>query len=70
MWEGKKVNGEGAIVNCEWAIQWFESRLSEARNEVDILMNQFRLSEALKTIYSLIWNDFCSWYLEWIKPEF
>jgi len=33
-------------------------------------MNQFRLSEALKTIYSLIWDDFCSWYLEWIKPGF
>jgi valyl-tRNA synthetase len=33
-------------------------------------MQQFRLSEALKTIYSLIWDDFCSWYLEWIKPEY
>ena len=29
-----------------------------------------RLSEALKTIYSLIWDDFCSWFLEWIKPGF
>ena len=28
------------------------------------------MSEALKTIYSLIWDDFCSWYLEWIKPGF
>ena len=34
------------------------------------MMVQFRLSEALKTIYSLIWDDFCSWYLEWIKPGF
>ncbi len=33
-------------------------------------MSQFRLSEALKTIYSLIWDDFCSWFLEWIKPEY
>jgi valyl-tRNA synthetase len=32
-------------------------------------MNQFRLSEALKTIYSLIWDDFCSSYLEWVKPS-
>jgi valyl-tRNA synthetase len=72
MWEEKKAmgNGEVAMVNGEWAMQWFESRLAEVRNEVDILMSQFRLSEALKTIYSLIWNDFCSWYLEWIKPEF
>mgnify|MGYP001793255442 CR=1 FL=1 len=33
-------------------------------------MKQFRLSEALKTLYSLIWDDFCNWYLEWIKPGF
>ncbi len=40
------------------------------RGEVDYLMGEFKLSEALKTIYSLIWDDFCSWYLEWIKPPF
>ncbi|HUN04020.1 MAG TPA: class I tRNA ligase family protein [Niabella sp.] len=34
------------------------------------MYNQFRLSEGLKTIYSLIWDDFCSWYLEWVKPGF
>ena len=34
------------------------------------MYSQFRLSEALKTIYSLIWDDFCSWYLEWIKPSY
>lgn len=53
-----------------FAVLWFENRLNEARAEVDALMNQFRLSEALKTIYSLIWDDFCSWYLEWIKPSY
>ena len=49
---------------------WFENRLNEVRIRSDILMSQFRLSEALKTIYSLIWDDFCSWFLEWIKPEY
>lgn len=34
------------------------------------MYGQFKLSEALKTVYSLIWDDFCSWYLEWIKPGF
>jgi valyl-tRNA synthetase len=34
------------------------------------MLKTFRLSEALKTIYGLIWDDFCSWYLEWIKPGF
>jgi valyl-tRNA synthetase len=53
-----------------WANDWFRSRLNEARREVDLLLEQFRLSEALKTLYSLIWDDFCSWYLEWIKPGF
>src|SRR3978361_1595771 len=33
-------------------------------------MSQFKLSEALKTLYSLIWDDFCSWFLEWVKPGF
>ena len=63
MWQ--EVVGSG-----QFAVEWFDNRLNEARNEVDILMSQFRLSEALKTIYSLIWDDFCSWFLEWIKPEF
>jgi len=54
----------------EFAILWFDNRLQQAREEVEMLMKQFRLSEALKIIYSLIWDDFCSWYLEWVKPEF
>jgi valyl-tRNA synthetase len=53
-----------------FATDWFENRLREVRLSVDDMMTQFRLSEALKTIYSLIWDDFCSWYLEWIKPDF
>ncbi len=65
-----KLLVENNSYNNNFAINWFENRLSEVRAEVDILMKQFRLSEALKTIYSLIWDDFCSWYLEWIKPGF
>ncbi|ULQ53796.1 valine--tRNA ligase [Flavihumibacter fluvii] len=56
--------------SLNWANDWFRSRLNEARKDVDQLMQQFRLSEALKTLYSLVWDDFCSWYLEWIKPGF
>ncbi|MES2005947.1 MAG: valine--tRNA ligase [Bacteroidota bacterium] len=58
------------LTTHDFAVNWFENRLNEAKTEVNGLMNQFRLSEALKTIYSLIWDDFCSWYLEWIKPGF
>lgn len=53
-----------------FAIKWFKNRLSQAKSEVEKQLADFRLSEALKTIYSLIWDDFCSWYLEWIKPGF
>jgi valyl-tRNA synthetase len=59
-----------SLTTGNFAITWFESRLNEVKAEVDGLMQQFRLSEALKVIYSLIWDDFCSWYLEWIKPGF
>ncbi len=52
-----------------FAVNWFESRLNQQRTEIEKLIGEFKLSEALKTIYSLIWDDFCSWYLEWIKPD-
>ena len=53
-----------------FAIQWLDNRLREARMTIEQLFREFRLSEALKTLYSLIWDDFCSWYLEWVKPPF
>jgi valyl-tRNA synthetase len=56
--------------NASFATAWFRSKLNKTKKEVDGLYRSFRLSEALKLIYSLIWDDFCSWYLEWIKPDF
>jgi len=70
MFEAKKSGERSQESENNFAVVWFENRLNEAKAEVDALMNQFRLSEALKTIYSLIWDDFCSWYLEWIKPAY
>jgi valyl-tRNA synthetase len=67
MWE---VRQSDSIQSHPFAVDWFEHRLREVRLSVDDMMRQFKLSEALKTIYSLIWDDFCSWYLEWIKPDF
>ncbi|HEY6975969.1 MAG TPA: class I tRNA ligase family protein, partial [Chitinophagaceae bacterium] len=64
------VPGNPQRATGNFALLWFENRLNEVRSVVDGLMKQFRLSEALKTIYSLVWDDFCSWYLEWIKPAF
>ena len=68
-WE-KRIDSKLVAQNEKFAMDWFENRLSQVQQEVDVLLNGFKLSEALKTIYSLIWDDYCSWYLEWIKPGF
>ncbi len=77
MWEARQSSGVSSESNNNslhttqnFAIDWFENRLNEVKAAVEGLMKQFKLSEALKTIYSLIWDDFCSWYLEWVKPGF
>ncbi|WP_114789656.1 valine--tRNA ligase [Niabella yanshanensis] len=72
MWEENPngVTQDDKNTNDDFAAQWMRNRINEARIEVERLLKEFKLSEALKTIYSLIWDDFCSWYLEWQKPEF
>lgn len=70
MWEAKVEDLEDTNISASFAINWFDNKLSATRAEVESLMTQFKLSEALKVIYSLVWDDFCSWYLEWVKPGF
>ncbi len=66
-WEARVADGvEDSQVS--FALDWMDARLAEVSGEVAELMKDFKLSEGLKTVYSLIWNDFCSWYLEWVKP--
>ncbi|MEK0422704.1 MAG: hypothetical protein RLZ95_614 [Bacteroidota bacterium] len=70
MWE-PRVSNEGKVEQeAAFAMDWFQAKLSATQIEVDSMLKEFRLSEALKTIYGLIWDDYCSWYLEWIKPGF
>ncbi len=52
------------------AIKWFHARLNATIKDIDDLLDKYRFSEALMTIYKLIWDDFCSWYLEMIKPAY
>jgi valyl-tRNA synthetase len=52
------------------AIEWFASRFSQALVEIDSDFTQYRLSEALMTTYKLVWDDFCAWYLEMVKPAY
>jgi valyl-tRNA synthetase len=66
-WEARVVP-QADDSNALFAINWMEQKLAQTAVELEGLFKDFRLSEALKTIYSLIWTDFCSWYLEWVKP--
>lgn len=52
------------------AVAWFDSRMNEALNEIGDHFDKFRMSDALHAVYKLVWDDFCSWYLEIIKPEY
>lgn len=54
----------------EQAILWFENRFNEALAEIEDNFKQYRLSEALMTTYKLVWDDFCAWYLEMVKPVY
>jgi valyl-tRNA synthetase len=68
IWEGKTQDSVEES-HDHFALIWFENRLREVKAQLEEMFTGFRLSEALKTIYTLIWDDFCSWYLEWVKPE-
>ncbi|RZK43005.1 MAG: valine--tRNA ligase [Pedobacter sp.] len=52
------------------AISWFQNRFNEALAEIESNFKQYRLSEALMATYKLVWDDFCAWYLEMVKPAY
>ncbi len=51
-------------------IEWFRNQLDKTILEIEEQFEKFRISDALHLIYKLIWDDFCSWYLEAVKPNF
>ncbi len=55
---------------CARANVWFEARFNQQLQVINDLYTKYRISEALMTTYKLIWDDFCAWYLEMIKPDF
>lgn len=67
-WEEQDKIGENGSANDEQAIRWFENRLQQTLKDLEIYFKDFRISEALNTVYKLVWDDFCSWYLELVKP--
>lgn len=52
------------------AVLWFGNRVNQAVAEINDLIEKFRISDALMAVYKLVWDDFCSWYLELIKPAY
>jgi valyl-tRNA synthetase len=68
--EGWEVAAAAPDAAQREAMQWFEHRLNEAIVQLADSYEKYRMSEALMTTYKLIWDDFCSWYLEWIKPAY
>ncbi|WP_224996556.1 valine--tRNA ligase [Cesiribacter sp. SM1] len=52
------------------AIEWFRNRFAQTLQELEDNFKNFRISDSLHTVYKLAWDDFCSWYLEMVKPPF
>uniref|UniRef100_A0AB33JIE6 Valine--tRNA ligase n=1 Tax=Prevotella sp. GTC17260 TaxID=3236796 RepID=A0AB33JIE6_9BACT len=55
---------------CAIAVKWFKSKLKIVNAELNEQFRQYRISEALMTVYRLFWDEYSSWYLEMIKPEY
>lgn len=52
------------------AIEWYEAKFQSVLTEIEDHFEKYRISDALMTTYKLIWDDFCSWFLEMIKPRY
>ena len=56
--------------SAEIAVKWFDAKLKEVNEEMQKLFKDYRISEALMTVYKLFWDEFSSWYLEMVKPAY
>ncbi|MHC5202676.1 valine--tRNA ligase [Myroides sp. LJL119] len=56
--------------SCKVAIQWYQSKLQKSLIDIEDHFEKYRISDALMSIYKLVWDDFCSWFLEMIKPGY
>ncbi len=65
-----KVSNTEQPENAKLAIQWFENKLNKTIAVLNEQFDQYRISEGLMSIYTLFWDDFCSWFLEAVKPAY
>lgn len=56
--------------STEIAVKWFDAKLKEVNEEMQKQFKDYRISEALMTVYKLFWDEFSSWYLEMVKPAY
>ncbi len=56
--------------SARFAIEWYESKFNQTIASLNESYDKFRISEALMTTYKLVWDDFCAWYLEMVKPAY
>jgi valyl-tRNA synthetase len=68
--KGWKVEDIDQTESAKQAINWFENKISKSISEIDESYSKYRISEALMSTYKLVWDDFCSWYLEMVKPDY
>lgn len=71
-WEVKPdaVFDAAVLESNKLSASWFAGKLQEGLQDIESKYADYKLSEALMTIYKLIWDDFCAWYLEMVKPVF
>jgi len=67
-WEASE--GQEQPESAKIAIQWYEAKFQKTLKFIEAQFEQYRLSDALTAIYKMVWDDFSSWYLELVKPEF
>ena len=62
----KKEQSQSDII----ALQWYRSKFQKTLAEIEDHYSKYRISDALMSTYKLVWDDFCSWLLEMVKPAF
>lgn len=69
-WESGESDDEFYKGSSDLAHKWMETRIAESLESINKNFESFRISDALMSMYKLVWDDFCSWYLEMLKPAF
>ena len=67
---GWQIGDQQQSKENETSILWMEQRMAQVLEEIEKDFEQYRLSEALMASYKLVWDDFCSWFLEMVKPAY